>query len=148
MEWGTRILTISLLVTLVFVSGCILDFGQNKLDFGNSDEAKEALACFCQTYGDPATYNGPPRLIAPLVSTELKDNIPQDKVTRFSTDTNSIFFWVIYQNFRQGDDLHLSWIFQDKVVTTITKKIDTKTGIAFGEFVRPDAGWPVGNSHR
>jgi len=144
MKWGTRILTISLLITLVLVSGCILDFGKNKLDFGNSDAAQKALACFCQTYGDPATYNGPPRLIAPLVSTELKDNIPQDKVSRFSTETKSIFFWVIYQNFQQGEDLHLSWIFQNKVVTTITKKTDTKTGVAFGEFVRPDAGWPEG----
>ena len=143
-EWGTRILTISLLIALVLVSGCILDFGKNKLDFGNSADAQKALACFCQTYGDPAAYSGPPRLIAPLVSTELKDNIPQDKVTRFSTDTHSIFFWVIYQNFQQGDDLHLSWIFQNKVVTTMTKKTDSKTGIAFGEFIRPDAGWPVG----
>ena len=65
-------------------------------------------------------------------------------MTRFSTDTTSVFFWVIYQNFRQGDDLHLTWIFQDKVVTTITKKTDSKTGVAFGEFVRPDAGWPEG----
>ena len=142
--WGTRILAISLLITLVLVSGCILDFGKNNLDFGNSGAAQKALACFCQTYGDPTTYSGPPRLIAPLVSTELRDNIPQDKVTRFSTDTNSIFFWVIYQNFPQGDDLHLSWIFQNKVVTTITKKTGSKTGVAFGEFVRPVAGWPIG----
>ncbi len=142
--WGTRILAVSLLITLVFVSGCILDFGKNNLDFGNSGAAQEALACFCQTYGDPATYNGPPRLIAPLVSTEIRDNIPQDKVTRFSTDTSSIFFWVIYQNFPQGDDLHLSWIFQDKVVTTITRKTGSRTGVAFGEFVRPVASWPVG----
>jgi hypothetical protein len=144
MKRGTGILTITLLITLVLVSACMMNFGTTKLDFGSSDQAQKALTCFCQTYGDPAAYNGPPRFIAPLVSTELRDNIPVDKVTRFSTDTSSIFFWVIYQNFRQGEDLHLTWQFQGKNVGTITKKTDSRSGIAYAEFVRPDAGWPEG----
>jgi hypothetical protein len=48
--WGTRTLTISLLIALVFVSGCILDFGKNKLDFVNSDETQEP-----QTLVTPST---------------------------------------------------------------------------------------------
>jgi hypothetical protein len=144
MRWRTGILTVILLIAVVLVSGCMLNLGTTKLDFGKSNEAQKALACFCQTYGDPSAYNGPPRFIAPLATTGLKNNIPVDKVTRFSTDTESIFFWVIYQNFEQGEDLHLTWIYQGKGVATITKKTDSKSGIAFGEFIRPDAGWPEG----
>jgi hypothetical protein len=144
MRWGPAILTIILLIAVVLVSGCMLNLGTTKLDFGKSNEAQKALACFCQTYGDPSAYNGPPRFIAPLATTGLKNNIPVDKVTRFSTDTKSIFFWVIYQNFGQGDDLHLTWIYQGNGVATITKKTDSKLGIAFGEFIRPDTGWPEG----
>jgi hypothetical protein len=43
MRWGPAILIISLLITLVLVSGCMLNFGQNNLNFGNSDEAQEPL---------------------------------------------------------------------------------------------------------
>jgi hypothetical protein len=143
MRWGTTILTIGLLVTLVLASACTTNLGTIKLDFGNSNEAREAMACFNQTYGDPMAYNGPPRFIAPLTSTGLKDSIPLDKVTRFSTGTNNIFFWVIYQNFEKGDDLQISWIFQNKVVTTITKKTGSQTGVAFGEFVRPGRWGPT-----
>jgi hypothetical protein len=49
MAWGTRILTISLLITLVFMSGCILDFGQNQLDFGKSDENQKPLTAVLQS---------------------------------------------------------------------------------------------------
>ena len=144
MRWGTAILTISLLIILVFASGCSTNLGTAKLDFGNSNQSKEALACFSQAYGDPYSYNGPPRFIAPLVSTGVNDTIPIDKVSKFSTSTNSIFFWVIYQNFQQGDDLKMSWVFKNSVVTTVNKKTEGQTGAAFGEFVRPDAGWPEG----
>ena len=144
MGWGTRILTISLLIAFILVSGCAMNFGSNTLDFGNSTEAKQLQASFCQTYGDPANYNGPPRFVAPVTSYGLIDNIPSDKVTKFSTDTDNIYFWVVYQNFPQGEDLNLSWIYQDKVVTTITKKTDRRSGIAYSQFVRPNAGWPKG----
>jgi len=144
MGWGTRILTISLLITVILVSGCAMNFGSNKLDFGNSAEAQQLQTSFCLTYGDPTTYNGPPRFVAPVSSTGIKDNIPSDKVTKFSTDTDNIYFWVVYQNFPEGEDLNLSWIYQDKVVTTITKKTDRQTGLAFSQFVRPNTGWPTG----
>jgi hypothetical protein len=144
MGWGTRILTISLLFTIILVSGCATNFGSNTLDFGSSAEAKQLQASFCQTYGDPATYNGPPRFVAAVSSSVIKDNIPSDKVTKFSTDTDNIYFWVVYQNFPQGEDLNLSWIYQDNVVTAITKKTDRRSGIALSQFVRPKNGWPTG----
>ena len=91
-----------------------------------------------------ADYHGPPRFISPVVSTKVRSNRPVDTVNKFPSVTGRIFFWAIYQNFDPGDDLHLSWISGDTVVTTSTKKTGNRTGITFGEFTRPDTGWPAG----
>jgi hypothetical protein len=43
-----------------------------------------------------------------------------------------------------GDELQLSWIFRGSVVSTKAVRTRQKPGIAFGEFARPDYGWPKG----
>jgi len=139
-------LTVALLVALVLVSGCAdVSFGSQKIgDFGSTKEEQKAVEFFKAKYGDPLTNSGPPRFLEPMVTTGLVNNTPVDKVTKFSKDTGSIFFWVFYDNFKKGDKLTLTWTYKGVTVITLDREAGGDFGRAFGEFLKPDKGWATG----
>jgi len=142
------VLAITIVIGLVFASGCAdVSFGSKKIgDFGTTTEEQAAVNWFIQQYGDPRTNSGPPRFIEPVVTTGLKNNIPIDKVTAFNRNTDKIYFWVFYDNFAQGDVLDLKWIYvtTGKDVISLQKQAGGDFGRAYGEFLKPDTGWPLG----
>ena len=99
---------------------------------------------FMKTHGDPRTNSGPPRFLEPMVTTGLVNNTPINKVTKFSKDTGSIFFWVFYDNFKNGDPLTLTWTFNGKTALTLQREASGDFGRAYGEFFKPDKGWATG----
>jgi hypothetical protein len=135
-----------LLIALVLASGCAdVSFGSQKIgDFGNTKDEQKAVTFFKAKYGDPLTNSGPPRFLEPMVTTGLVNNTPVNKVTKFSKDTGSIFFWVFYDNFKNGDPLTLTWTFNGKTIISIDRKAGGDFGRAFGEFIKPDKGWVTG----
>jgi len=146
MGWGVTVLTVALLIAVVLASGCAeVSFGSQKIgDFGNTKEEQKAIQFAKDKYGDPLTNSGPPRFLEPMVATGLVNNTPVNKVTKFSKDTGSIFFWVFYDNFKNGDQLTLTWTFNGKTVITLQREAGGDFGRAFGEFLKPDKGWAVG----
>jgi len=146
MRWGAPVLTIVLIFALVLVSGCAnVSFGSQKIgDFGNTKDEQKVVEFFKATHGDPLTNSGPPRLLEPMVTTGLVNNTPVNKVTKFSKDTGSIFFWVFYDNFKKGDPLTLTWTFNSKTVISLQRESGGDFGRAFGEFLKPDKGWATG----
>jgi len=146
MRWGAIVLAVTLLIALVWVSGCAdVSFGQQKIgDFGSTKEEQKAVEFFKGKYGDPLTNSGPPRFLEPMVTTGLVNNTPVNKVTKFSKDTGSIFFWVFYDNFRKGDTLTLTWTYNGKTIISLQREAGGDFGRAFGEFLKPDKGWATG----
>jgi len=140
------------IIALLLVAGCadvnvqkkVGDFGTA---FGASSEEQKAIDWFTQKYGDPRTNEGLPRFLEPLITTGLTDkNMPVDKVTVFPVNGSSIYFWVIYDNFKNGDLMTITWTYMEngRVVTTVEKKAGGDFGRLIAEFQKPDSGWGKG----
>jgi len=117
--------------------------------FGASPEDQQAINWFISTYGDPRTNNDqPPRFVLPMIATALdSNNLPSDDVTTFPQAGGSVFFFVIYDNFKQGDPITVTWTYLDngKVVSTVNQQAGGDFGRFIVEFQKPDSGWGKGN---
>jgi len=148
------VLAASCVVLLVLASGCadvtatqkVGDFGTA---FGASSDEQKAIDWFKTTYGDPLTNNDQPsRFVEPLITTGLsKNNMPVDKVNTFPVSGGSVYFFVIYDNFRKGDPITVSWTYLEngREVTKVEKQAGGDFGRFIVEFQKPDSGWGKGN---
>ncbi len=149
---GTLVLALGI-IALLLMAGCadvtttqkVGDFGTV---FGASSEEQKAIDWFKSTYGDPTTNAGQPaRFIEPMVTTGLSDkNLPVDKVTVFPSGGGSVYFFVIYDNFAQGDPITVRWTYLEngKDVTRVQKAAGGDFGRFIVEFQKPDTGWGKG----
>jgi hypothetical protein len=146
MRLRATVLTVALLIALVLASGCAdVSFGQNKIgDFGNTKEELAAVDFFIKTHGDPQITSGPPRFLEPVVSTGLINKTPVDSVIRLNKGTDRIYFWVFYDNFQKGDPLTINWVYNGKTAGSVQNVASGKFGRVYGEFIKPDTGWPPG----
>jgi hypothetical protein len=106
------VLAASCIVLLVLARGCanvtakqkVGDFGTA---FGTSCDEQKAIDWFKTTYGDPLSNNDQPaRFLEPLITTALStNNMPIDKVTTFPVSGGSVYFFVIYDNFKKDDPI-------------------------------------------
>ena len=81
------------------------------------------------------TITIPARFIEPMITSAIdKNNLPTDKVTTFPVTGGSIYFFVIYDNFKKGDPITVSWSYLEngKEVTSIQQQ----AGGDFGRFIR------------
>jgi hypothetical protein len=149
------VLAVSCIVLLVLASGCAgdrFDSAQGK-NFGNTFDASaanvEAMNCFTNTFPPALTEKGTVRrFIEPLLTTGLdKDNLPLNEVTSFPTNQDPIYFFVIYDNFVEGDSVRVSWLFNGDSSKEVVGVVN-KTGDDYGRFIimlkKPDAGWSAG----
>jgi hypothetical protein len=148
------VLAVSCVILLVLSSGCadvtatqkVGDFGTA---FGASSDEQKAIDWFKSTYGDPMTNNGQPaRFVEPLITTGLDaNNMPKDKVTTFPMSGGSVYFFVIYDNFKKGDPITVSWTYLEngREVTKVEKQAGGDFGRFIVEFQKPDSGWGKGN---
>jgi hypothetical protein len=85
--------------------------------------------------------------VEPLVTTGLSDkNLPVDKVTTFLVSGGSIYFFVIYDNFKKGEPITVSWVYLEngKEVTSVKQEAGGDFGRFIVEFQKPDTGWGKG----
>jgi hypothetical protein len=146
-------LLISGLILLLLAAGCadvnvqkkVGDFGTA---FGASSDEQKAITWFKSTYGDPTTNNDKPaRFVEPLITTGLDANkLPKDKVTTFPQSGGSVYFFVIYDNFKKGDPITVSWTYLEngKEVTSVQQQAGGDFGRFIVEFQKPDSGWGKG----
>jgi hypothetical protein len=140
-------------IILMLASGCadvtakqkVGDFGTA---FGATADEQKAIDWFKATYGDPTTNNDKPaRFVEPMITSGLSDkNLPKDKVTTFPVSGGSVYFFVIYDNFKKGDPIEVSWTYLEngKVVTTVKQQAGGDFGRFIVEFQKPDTGWGKG----
>lgn len=148
------VLAASCIVLLVLASGCadvtakqkVGDFGTA---FGTSSDEQKAIDWFKTTYGDPLSNNDQPaRFLEPMITTGLStNNMPVDKVTSFPVSGGSVYFFVIYDNFKKGDPITVSWVYMEngREVTKVEKQAGGDFGRFIVEFQKPDSGWGKGN---
>ena len=141
------------LIILLLSAGCadikatqkVGDFGTA---FGTTSEEQQAISWFKTTYGDPtANNNDPARFIEPMITSAIdKNNLPTDKVTTFPVTGSWIYFFVIYDNFKKGDPITVSWSYLEngKEVTSIQQQAGGDFGRFIVEFQKPDSGWGKG----
>ncbi len=153
MKHVVSVLAASCVVLLVLASGCadvtatqkVGDFGTA---FGASSDEQKAIDWFKTTYGDPLTNNDQPsRFLEPLITTGLStNNMPVDKVTTFPVSGGSVYFFVIYDNFKKGDTITVSWVYMEngREVTKVEKQAGGDFGRFIVEFQKPDSGWGKG----
>jgi hypothetical protein len=143
----------SCVILLVLASGCADVTAQQKVgDFGTAFGAtsgeQKAIDWFKATYGDPLTNNDQPaRFVEPLITTGLDtNNMPRDKVTTFPQSGGSVYFFVIYDNFKKGDTITVSWTYLEngREVTKVEKQAGGDFGRFIVEFLKPDSGWGKG----
>jgi hypothetical protein len=151
-------LTVSALLTsgiilLLLAAGCadvnvqkkVGDFGTA---FGASSDEQKAIDWFKTTYGDPMSNNDQPaRFVEPLITTGLDtNNMPKDKVTTFPVSGGSVYFFVIYDNFKKGDPITVSWTYLEngREVTNVQQQAGGDFGRFIVEFQKPDSGWGKG----
>jgi hypothetical protein len=153
MRYTTGILFTSCIVLLLLLAGCadvnvtkkVGDFGTA---FGASSDEQKAIDWFKTTYGDPLTNNDQPaRFVEPLITTGLDANkLPVNKVTTFPQSGGSVYFFVIYDNFKKGDQITVSWTYLEngKEVTSVQQQAGGDFGRFIVEFQKPDTGWGKG----
>ena len=139
---------IVILIAIVFTSGCAnVAFGNVQAsNFGTSPEQQKVLDCYISTYGDPKG-SGNPQLNELMVTSNVVNDLPQDKVTAFSKNTEKIYFWVIYAHFTKGDTLtmKLDYAPNSHTVVTTEQPATGQYGAASGSIEKPKSGdWPTG----
>ncbi|HTY52330.1 MAG TPA: hypothetical protein VMB35_03965 [Methanomicrobiales archaeon] len=135
-----------LILATVLVSGCSnVSLGKTQVgDFGSATESQRIQECFIDKYGDPGTYAGPPRFLETMVSDGIVNDMPTDKVTRFSKDTPSIYIWTFYEGFRAGDQITALWTFNGQQYASLSRQVQGNYGLVSGQFDRPSSGWVTG----
>ena len=140
-------------IALLLIAGCadvkgkmdVSDFGTA---FGSSGDEQKAIDWFIRTYGDPRTNNDQPaRFVEPMITSALSSNdLPGDKVTTFPADGGSIYFFVIYDNFKKDDPIAITWTYLEngKVVLSGQKAAGGDFGRLILEFPKPKSGWGKG----
>jgi hypothetical protein len=149
-------ISIAVVIALVMVSGCsTTSFGNQQAGnfggagsggFGSTAGQQAAAQWFMTTYGDPRGA-GTPTFIEPMVSTNVVDSMPVDKVTAFTKNTDKIFFWVFYEHFTMGDTITMNMVYttNGNTVLSSTQPTGGEYGAASGSVSAPSGGWPVGN---
>jgi hypothetical protein len=129
----------------LFLVGCNDISGKGMADFGTSDSDKEVLDHFTDVYGD-ITKSGEPRFLEPIVTSNIIDNQPVDKVTKYSSDIDSLYLWFVYDNFEENDPIEIEWIYSTN--GKVINKIETMATGDFGRGVfsleKSLDSWPAG----
>ena len=141
------------IIALLLVAGCEVVKATQKAgafgtSFGASSEEQKAIDWFKDEYGDPIGNTGPARFVEPLITSGLTEkDLPVDKVTTFPQTGGSVYFFVIYDNFKKGDPITVTWTYLDngKEITNIQQQAGGDFGRFIAEIQRPDPpGWGRG----
>jgi len=135
-----------IILGLFLATGCSDISGSGMADFGTSDADKEVLDHFNGKYGD-LTESGEPRIVEPMVTSGLVENLPVDKVSKYSSDIDSFNLWFVYDNFAANNPIEIEWTYvtNDRVISTIKTKATGDFGRGSFTLDKELEAWPVGD---
>jgi hypothetical protein len=133
------------ILAILLLPACKDISGKAKADFGSSPKDKAVVDYFNGKYGD-ITQKGEPRFLEPLLTTDIVESLPVDKVLKYSKDTQNFFLWFVYDNFADKDAIDVEWKYLDTNIVVYTFKTTAGGDFGRGSFIleRPDTGWPTG----
>lgn len=135
------------IVGLLLVAGCKdISDSYKPGSFGKSPEEQKIVDYYKAKFGD-LTESGSPRILEPLMSSNVENYIPVDKVSKFSKDSEKLYAWFVYDNFKEGDVIEVEWTYLDEDYVIHTFKSSAGGDFGRGMFVleKPDEGWPLGD---
>ena len=116
--------------------------------FGTTPEEQKVITWITTTYSDPKIDSGQtPQFIQPLITSGLNNqNLPVDKITIFPDTSNTLYFWVIYEHFKKGDYITITWTNGDtgKVISTLKQQTGNTFGRLIVQYKKPASGWGNG----
>lgn len=135
-----------LIVAILFISGCkdITD-SYKPGSFGKTTEEDAMVKAITNKYGD-MTKGGNPRFLEAMMTSEVKNFIPIDRVSAYSKKSPELLVWFVYDNFN-NDNLIIEWIYLDEDYSIHTFTSVTGEDFGRGTFIlkQPDDGWPIGS---
>ena len=134
---------------VLMLTGCADISGSGIADFGTTEADQEVMDHFTDKYGD-VTQSGSPKIIEILMTSSIVENLPIDKVLKYSSSSDKQYVWFVYDNFKKGDDINIEWKYLE--TNKIIKTFDSQTGKDFGRGFfsldipenMPDNKWPLG----
>ncbi|MFA5400870.1 MAG: hypothetical protein WC359_10545 [Dehalococcoidia bacterium] len=114
-------------------------------NFGNTAEETAMINAITDKYGD-LRESGSPRILELMLTSNVVNYIPADRVSQYSKDTDKFFAWFIYDNFNENT-ISVEWIYLDDDYSIGTSQSKTGKDFGRGSFTleAPDEGWPLGS---
>ena len=143
----SKLVFFSSIMMLVLLFGCVDISGSAKAgNFGSSEKEQKALGYFNEKYGDLSQKGGTPRIIEPLVTTDIVENMPVDIVSKFSKDAPEMNVWFVYDDFDEGNEIEVKWVYKNtnETIYSFTEKTGPDFGRGSFTLEMPDNGWPLG----
>ena len=141
----TKAIFILLIPLLLLFAGCkdITDSFKPG-SFGNTPEENAMVKAITEKYGD-LTQDGDPRFLEAMMTTNVVNFIPVDRVSKYSKNTEKLYAWFVYDNFDE-DELEIEWIYLTNNYSIHTFKSTTGEDFGRGSFIleQPDSGWATG----
>jgi len=132
-------------LALVALPGCKDIEGSFRPEsFGNTKEENQMVQAITEKYGD-LTARGDPRLLEAMMTSEVVNFIPVDKVAKYSKDSENLIAWFVYDNFN-NDEIEIEWKYLDEghVIHTFVSRTGDNFGRGAFILEQPEAGWPLG----
>ena len=141
-----KAILIIFVVGLFLLAGCKDISGSYKPgSFGASAQDQKIVDYYKAKYGD-LTASGTPRILEPLMSSDVQNYIPSNKVIKFSKDTTKLYAWFVYDNFKENDMIAVEWKYLSTNFVIYTFNSSAGGDFGRGVFIleKPDTGWPLG----
>ena len=137
-------------MTVLMLAGCTDISGSGIADFGTTEADQEVMDHFTDKYGE-VTQGGSPRIIEFLMTSNIVEKLPVDKVLTYSSGSDKQHVWFVYDNFEKGDDISIEWKYleTDKIIKTFNSQTGKDFGRGFFSLDilenMPDNKWPLGD---
>ncbi|MBN1691604.1 MAG: hypothetical protein JW901_11330 [Dehalococcoidia bacterium] len=114
-------------------------------NFGNTAEETAMINAITDKYGD-LRESGSPRILELMLTSNVVNYIPADRVSQYSKDVDKFYAWFIYDNFNENT-ISVEWIYLEDDYSIGTSKSATGKDFGRGSFTleAPDEGWPLGS---
>jgi len=141
-----KILLLLCLVLVFCLAGCKdISDSFKPGSFGKTPEEQAMVQAITEKYGD-LTQKGNPRFVEAMVTSNVNNFIPVDKVSKYSKNSEKLYAWFVYDNFN-NDKLEIEWLYLTTNYSIHTFQSTTGEDFGRGSFIleKPDDGWAVGN---
>ena len=140
-----KVILIMCVIMVVLLVGCkdITDSFKPG-SFGKTAQEQAMVQAITEKYGD-LTQKGDPRFLEAMMTSNVENFIPVDKVSKYSKNSEKLYAWFVYDNFNE-DELEIEWRYLNTNYSIHTFKSTTGEDFGRGSFIleRPDDGWAIG----